>query len=224
MVTLPDYLHGRLSLTEDESHFSAFLSSRRVVNENYHGRVKRFQGLHFKLDMRVATTFGRELWAASTYLCHRNYAPLRQAEKREEESDFLACDEDQDNVGTDYESFLNSIFCPRLTETSESSDESSSSSPEFVPHASSSSSDEIVISDDCNNFQQAENELNFESYRHSLILSTDAQKILLNQTPSLQIPKPSRAEKFVKPMPQDPGGLSEPLNGTISDFEAKFNN
>ena len=214
LVTLPDYLYGRISLTEDESLFSAFLSSRRVVIENYHGRVKGFHGLRFKLDMRVATTFVRELWLSATYLCHRNYSPLRQSDNRQRESDLLVDEpHDEDCPRNDYDSFLNKTLQPLFHQIS---DESSSLSDEFLPPASSSS-DEIIISDDCNNIQETESEFSYQEYLQAISTSTNVEKIQLNQTQNLQIPKPSRAQRFVKPMPRDPEGLSQPIRGTKSE-------
>ena len=77
LVAIPSYLHGRLSLTHHETLYSGYLSSLRVIIENYHGRVKLFQSLRGSLDLRVALRYGTEMWLAGTLLRLRNHLPLR---------------------------------------------------------------------------------------------------------------------------------------------------
>jgi hypothetical protein len=74
----PAYLHDRVSFSQEESLLSAFLSSLRVIIENYHGRVKTFQALRGRLDIRVALKYGKQLWLAGAFLQFHNQQPLRK--------------------------------------------------------------------------------------------------------------------------------------------------
>lgn len=199
LVTLPDYLHSRLSLTDEESLFSAFLSSRRVVIENYHGRVKTFHGLRFKLDMRVAVKYGRDLWLAATFLSFRNYAPLRASENAE---DILLSTNDKV-----YESFLSG-----LCSTSESSSPgpSSSDSDEFVVAEGRSPSSDDYSSNSSEEVEFAidpDEAAPFDALLDAIKSQSQLDKFRVSQGANLFIPKASQAELFTKIFPKVPEGI-----------------
>jgi hypothetical protein len=235
LVAIPAYLASRVSLTDAEALYSAYLSSRRVIIENYHGRVKSFQRLRLQMDLRVATNYGAKLWLAGTYLRLNNHSPLRPSEtvenedgkskKQKNEEDFDLLDQSLNTIENNYQTFLSS-----LTETSpdisdDISSSTSTSSTEFQPCSSSDESSSLSV-----DVEEPHSIHTFIDEHHKNHCALVPKNPISNfrsrlqqlktfqqnhEVKQLDIPHPSKALKCQDPMPSIPLGLSAPSQGIV---------
>ena len=78
LLAIPSFLQNRLSLSDEEALYSGYLSSYRVVIENYHARVKLFTTLRNRMDLRSAVNYGYEMWLSGTLFRLRNHREMRE--------------------------------------------------------------------------------------------------------------------------------------------------